>query len=97
MFNLSIEKKGNTVKEFNEFKEKYDNYVKYSVKQVGRALEGFDDFDEDELYGMMTTLLKKSMDLADSAMDLVQWQCETLKHIDDKLEEIEKKVGKKEK
>lgn len=35
-----------------------------------------DDFDEDELYGLATTALKKSMDLAEAALDAQEQQFE---------------------
>ena len=93
MFFDKIEAK-ESIEELEKFKDEYDSLMKYSVKQVGRVLEQQEDFDEDELYGMMTILLKKSMSLADSALNLVTWQCETLKSIDNRLEKIEKKKEK---
>lgn len=82
------------IEEFDSFKEKYEGLTKYGLKTVGKALENPEEFDEDELYGIMVTLLKKSMDLSDSAMELVRWQCEKLESIDERLEKIEKKKEK---
>ena len=66
------------VKEFENFKEQYDDMIKWSTKKVGYVLQEQDNLDLDELYGMATTALKKAMDLSNSAMELVEWQCETL-------------------
>lgn len=66
------------VKEFENFKNKYDGFMKWSVKQAGKVMQDQENFDIDELYGMCTTMFKKAMDLSNSAMELVKWECETM-------------------
>ena len=65
-------------KEFDSFMKQYDGFMKWSVKQANKVMEDQENFDTDELYGMYTTMMKKAMDLSNSAMELVEWQCKTL-------------------
>ena len=68
-------------KEFNDFKENYEDLMKYATKQLGRVLQDQDQFDYDELYGMYTVILKKAMDLSNAAMKLVEYQTNCLESI----------------
>ena len=68
-------------REFIEFKEQYDDMMKWATKKVGYVLQEQDDMDLDELYGMATVALKKAMDLSNAAMDLVEYQTNCLEKI----------------
>lgn len=68
-------------KEFIEFKENYEDLMKYATKQLGRVLQDQEEFDMDELYGMYTVIIKKTMDLSNSAMELVEYQTNCLEKI----------------
>lgn len=80
-----------TVAEFEEFKEQYTSAMKYAKKTYQMCLDNPDDLDEAELYGLGVTMMKKAFDLSDAAMELLKWQCETLKSIDERLEKLENK------
>lgn len=79
-------------KEFIDFKENYEDLMKYATKQLGRVMQDQEEFDMDELYGMYTVILKKSLDLSNSAMKLVEYQTNCLEKI--KLETA-KAVGER--
>lgn len=68
-------------KEFIDFKEQYDDMMKWATKKVGYVLQEQDNLDLDELYGMATTALKKAMDLSNAAMKLVEYQTNCLEKI----------------
>lgn len=68
-------------KEFIDFKENYEDLMKYATKQLGRVMQDQEEFDMDELYGMYTVILKKSLDLSNSAMKLVEYQTNCLETI----------------
>lgn len=90
---MGLFKKNNesNIEELKEFEEQYNSVMKYSKKVMSMTLEDPEDFDEDELYGLGLTMMKKALDLSDAAMNLMKWQCETLKSIDDRLKKLENK------
>lgn len=68
-------------KEFIDFKQQYEDLMKWSTKQIGRVLQDNEDFDPDELYGIGTVAMKKAIDLSNAAMDLVEYQTNCLETI----------------
>lgn len=70
--------KKTTEDKFMEFRQKYNEFMKWTVKQAGKLMQEQDDFDEDEAYGLMVTAVKKSMDLAEAAFDAQEQQFEMI-------------------
>lgn len=68
-------------KEFIDFKQQYEDLMKWSTKQIGRVLQDNEDFDPDELYGIGTVAMKKAIDLSNAAMELVEYQTNCLEKI----------------